>query len=604
MDTEPDAYHLGTLHHATLTIGPPRHHYHVLQAAAASLVYGTLQLTLAVHRSARAAPLASAVVLLAAPRCAQAALALPAACGRVLCPWHVAAQQQQLHLSRLVVLAATLLQPHMQQQQQPQHLAAAGSGTVPEGGEDGGKGTKAAPAAAAAQAGVLPVPPLVLMDTCLSVLSHAPAGAEALCLQALRLALCGELLRPLLQLAHKEAAALASAHPQLALAAAGVPNGSSTGSAGAGGLTGVLFSAPYPLPPGPPDADEAAEVLFESFAASWLSLIAQRRLEGGANQRRAGGSEAEGVEEGQQQGRARPAARVQLAPLTLGLCQLQQQAGSRLAAPPQWMMLEAHRLPATGGGGQQQHATPPPLHPVGCALMLCLGMEAAPGGSQLLRGLPAGSKEAAALQAAFVFRAGEMLAEEQRQQGRGRGPRGQGGDGDGDADESWREPLVRWALAGLSQRYLCKGGGSAVSWMWGLGDFDMLAMRWGQACCCRTPARRTCYATAVTMWSMANAALRCTCRARRRRPRRTAARARCPPRRPPPPPGCPARWLSGWGSCWRPPRGATRCWGRTWRWRCGPRRTPWCGCRCGGKAGAVGAGCTRGSTWQWGGCVR
>lgn len=453
---------------------PHRHHHHVPQAAAASLVYGTLQLTLAVHRSARAAPLASAVVLLAAPRCAQAALALPAACGRVLCPWHVAAQQQQLHLSRLVVLAATLLQPHMQQQQlqpQPQPHATAGAGSASGGGEDAGTGTGAAPAAAATQAGVLPVPPLVLMDTCLSVLSHAPAGAEALCLQALRLALCGELLRPLLQLAHKEAASLAATHPQLALAAAGVPNGSSTGSSGADGLGAVLASAPYPLPPGPPDADEAAEVLFESFAASWLSLIAQRRLEGGANRSRAGGDEAEVEGQQQQQQGRRPAARVQLAPLTLGLCQLQQQAGSRLAAPPQWMMLEAHRLPASGGGGQQQQA-PPPLHPVGCALMLCLGMEAAPGRSQLLRGLPAGSKEAAALQAAFVFRAGEMLAEGQRQQGRGRGPRGQGGeavDGDGDADESWREPLVRWALAGLTQRYLCKGGGSTVSPGMGLG---------------------------------------------------------------------------------------------------------------------------------------
>ncbi|GFR41248.1 hypothetical protein Agub_g1922, partial [Astrephomene gubernaculifera] len=506
-----------------------------LQVTAAALLYGTLQLAAAVHRdnsnptsssasataaagaaAAAAAPLAAAVLTAASPLSCQAAVAIPAAVGRVLCPWHVAALQQQLHITRLMLLAGCLLPPSY-------YVTTTTHG---DGGDNGcqAAATAATTATAAAKAKASELPQGAekgspsskqpeeeeeeeeeekqqqqrqrlqsrLLEGCLSVLSTAPPGAEGLCLQALRLALRGELLRAPLHAAHAAAAELPRRNPRLALAAAGMPYNSAASA-----------DAPFPLPSTPPDAEAVAEVLFESYAASWLSLISQRRLAAGTKDASSSntdtaaaaatapytaGSDAPAAQPPQPPQPPQPQLLLPRPdPLELVAVSLQGQRGSRLPAPSQWQLMEAHLLPASASASstssvrqqqqqgvagtqqqqQQQVQQAQPYHPVGCALMLCLGLETSSGGSRagrgaggagggaggaggagggggVLRWLTAGPKLQAALQAAYLFRAGEMLPQPP----------------DESSEGSWREPLVRWGLAGLCHRYLCSEDGA------------------------------------------------------------------------------------------------------------------------------------------------
>ncbi len=125
------------------------------QAAAASLLYSVLQLAAAVHRdvpdapAAAAGPLAVAAVTAAGPRCCQAAVAVPALVGRVLCLWHAAAMQRQLHLTRLLLLAGTLLPPHCYQPDPDGSEGFSGSSVAGGDGDAGGIGDSGSQADAA-----------------------------------------------------------------------------------------------------------------------------------------------------------------------------------------------------------------------------------------------------------------------------------------------------------------------------------------------------------------------------------------------------------------------------------------------------------------------
>ncbi|GIL72695.1 hypothetical protein Vretifemale_2935, partial [Volvox reticuliferus] len=475
-----------------------------LQAAAASLLYSVLQLTAAVYRDSpavAAGPLAANVLSAAAPLCCQAAAAIPAMVGRVLCPWHAAAMQRQLHLTRLMLLSATLLPPAFYQ---PHNNDCSSSRTDIrtssfEGGVcgfNGHPGTVVEHPTSSAEEEEEEEErqrlQMLVLEGCLAALSASPPGAEDLCLQALRLALREVLLLQPLQAAHAAAAELTAANAKLALAAAGVPYTTAFET------TNLGTAAPFPLPDVPPLAAQVADVLFESYAASWLSLVSQRRLAAGSAVPPPRITMTQPTRDAltgfPQPARGSPLQPPlpRLDPLDLIPTSLQGQQGSRLPAPGQWAMLEAHRLPYQApecsqhqeqgrlqklrearrpdeewqqqeqGQGQEDNwaAQIATLHPVGCALMLCLGREVnssslqeawkdsrrGGSGSSTLQWLSAGAKAQAALQAVYLFRVDEMV------------PR----DADEVSEGSWRDPYVRWALAGLSHRYLFGRDGSQV----------------------------------------------------------------------------------------------------------------------------------------------
>ncbi|GIL43291.1 hypothetical protein Vafri_1076, partial [Volvox africanus] len=480
-----------------------------LQAAAASLLYGVLQLTAAVYRDSSAAAagqLAANVMTAAAPLCCQAAAAVPAMVSRVLCPWHAAAMQRQLHLTRLMLLAATLLPPAFYQPHddggsssrkdiQTSSADGRGHGINDRAGTAVDRPTSSADHEEEEEEEGEECQRLqmLVLEGCLATLSVSPPGAEGLCLQALRLALREALLLQPLHAAHAAAAELTAANAKLALAAAGVSytTGSEADNAGTG--------APFPLPDMPPLAAQVADVLFESYAASWLSLVSQRRLNGGSalsSPRNSVTQPAKGASTGlppPPRGPRQQPPLPRLDPLDLTPVSLQGQQGSRIPAPGQWAMLEAHRLPhqvAQHSQHQEQVRLQKPrevltpnkewqqeqeqeqeqeekraaqvatLHPIGCALLLCLGREvntsglraagrtggSSGGGSSTLQWLPEGAKAQAALQAVYLFRVEEMV------------PR----DADEGTEGSWRDPCVRWALAGLSHRYIFSRDGSQV----------------------------------------------------------------------------------------------------------------------------------------------
>lgn len=444
-----------------------------LQAAAAELVQGCMRLGSALHRpsdthaedveevqeqegessggDAYAASFALHVQSALAPQLAWQVSSASGG-GTSLKPWDLARLQQQQPLVRLLLAASRLADWHEQQQQvQAGHAVSSGS-AASESGQVKSQAGKAAG--------------LASMDAWLSVPVLSPPGAEAQCLPALRYACKPQNLSQLLPGALASMAALQAESPRLAVAAAGLrdcPAGSSAAAAAALG--------PYPLPSSV-DAEAVGRALFEGYAAAWLSMINATRLDGGEQGSGSGGAAG-----------ADPAAGG--GPLSGRLCEpfLGEGAGSRLPAPPVWLMSEALLLPAhptqSSRGSQQRSAPtagPAPMHPAAGALALACALEAA-GSRYMARCGSGGRKLACALQAAFLFNAAELV-EMQRSAAAGAGSRGSHrnghgamgahGEEEGEEEEAgagaWWEPLARWALAALSQRYGLHGQpGSAWS---------------------------------------------------------------------------------------------------------------------------------------------
>ncbi|KAG1667644.1 hypothetical protein FOA52_004671 [Chlamydomonas sp. UWO 241] len=290
-----------------------------------------------------------------------------------------------------------------------------------------------------------------------------PPGSEALAMDALSAGLAPARVAGTLSAARAHLAAAAGRGARagwaraLVAAAAGVPSHVDA-------LTDVVLSAapylcPYSLTPGPGTGNAAdggirggdpsalASVLLDSYAASWLSLVSVDRVEAAAR----GGappthSNPATPPPQQQQQQQPPLPKPSLArPHWEESPPGAAPPASRLPLPPGWPLMEAHQLPGQAA------------HPVGAALALALGLQLC--GSGNARGAAAAAAAAPlspafggmlrwAVNLACLFDSGDLL---RSSEGIGAVSGADDDGGGGGGGPAWRDPLARWALAGLLQ---------------------------------------------------------------------------------------------------------------------------------------------------------
>ncbi|KAL4859817.1 Transcriptional elongation regulator MINIYO [Chlorella vulgaris] len=241
-------------------------------------------------------------------------------------------------------------------------------------------------------------------DTALALLQLLPAGDEAGALQLMAL-----LLGPH-QLQGPAAAACSCVLALAASPAAQLAAGSGGGSAGS--------------PPTLPAAQVLSPLLLAGYAVVWLAMVSQH----------VGGDE--GPEEDASVGAEPPSSSAILRP-----------QGSRLPLPADWMLGELPLPPPEAG------VVAEPGFAAACALLLALGLEEQQLGSLSAAGL---ASEAALVQS--KLRRAVMLVYGDREQAAA----APAAAAQREQDEVWDQPLARWCLAALMQRY-CSADTTAAS---------------------------------------------------------------------------------------------------------------------------------------------
>lgn len=236
-----------------------------------------------------------------------------------------------------------------------------------------------------------------LLDGALAVLPLAAPGNEAVGLRALLLATMQPVLDATLQLAVNEITSLPDSNARAA-AAAGGANLHELNSTEQPPAASTHVEASYPQPV-TIDLAHVRRCLFEGYSASWLSMAAVQPPSTSATSDQDQGS----------------------ASLPLRGLFLDTSSSSRLPASPHWLLSEILAVPrppvdsssqkgaahAAGASSVAQGEWETMPHPVGCALLLALGLHA--GSSGYLRLLPAHKVMQSAVKLAFMYNSSELL---------------------------------------------------------------------------------------------------------------------------------------------------------------------------------------------------
>ncbi|KAF8057274.1 Oxsr1 [Scenedesmus sp. PABB004] len=330
-------------------------------------------------------------------------------------PWRLAQLATQQYQLRLLIRLARPLLPALAQGQQQQGQRGAGT----------------------AEGALL----WRLVDGLLCVPALSAPGQEVQALQALQLVLgpgapaggAGGVPGQLLAAARGAVQELRARGGPLAAAAAGLRADTLPAAAadGAGGAERACPHWPAVLDPSGVDLAAWCRVLLDGYAVAWLSVVAQpaEQLE----QQRT---------EQQQDAASRPPAEL---PLPRAL--VAESEGSRLPAPPEWLLAEVLALPRQQDGGDVGGA----LHPAAAAALLALGLEAQADSSYMSAAAGPGAKLEALLQLLYLGKPGQLLP-----------PRQQAALGPG-----WQAADARWVGAVLSERYaaaaVAAGGGAPAA---------------------------------------------------------------------------------------------------------------------------------------------
>ncbi|GAX82221.1 hypothetical protein CEUSTIGMA_g9649.t1 [Chlamydomonas eustigma] len=254
-----------------------------------------------------------------------------------------------------------------------------------------------------------------IIDATLSVLVMSAPAAENQCLSALSLAMHHPTTRSLLQSSlHYLSHTLPARNPVLAAAAAATSPST---------LLSPSSTVPYPCPA----ADSASNhnisnLLLNSYAASWLSMLNVSKAAANSGQDRLGLD-------------------ASTSPSSYLTSTFWDDGGegssscaSRLPLPGTWPLMEAHLLP-------DQHQLP-----AGPALLLNLGLHLSSSTYYSNTAPNPASRLKWAVHMAYLFDSNQLLA--QGEEGACPG----GGMMTGALGHPWRDPWVRWSLAGLVQQ--------------------------------------------------------------------------------------------------------------------------------------------------------
>jgi hypothetical protein len=258
-----------------------------------------------------------------------------------------------------------------------------------------------------------------VIDAALSVLVISSPAAEKQCLSALSLAMHHPTTKALMQIAADYLSiSLPATNPALvAAAAAATPSAILTPSA----------TLPYPCPTTADSAtDSISNVLLNSYAASWLSMLNVSKADNNSAQDRLGFHE------------PLPSSHLTSTFWDDG-SEGSSCSASRLPLPGPWPLMESHLLP-----NQRQL-------PVGLALLLNLGLHLSPSTYYSSAAPNPASRLKWAVHLSYLFDSRQLLAGMEE----GGGPVEDTTMTATEAlGQTWCNPLVRWSLAGLVQQ-LC-----------------------------------------------------------------------------------------------------------------------------------------------------
>lgn len=221
-------------------------------------------------------------------------------------------------------------------------------------------------------------------DALMAVLVASPPGAEAQCLTALRLLTAPESLQPVIAAGMQAMQRLSDTSPVLSMAAAGLSfqqqqdslasQADSTVGSAAVGVAATVTSAAVPYPvPATPNVSTASMVLFDGWAATWLSMVAASNEGPAAPSQQPDNSQAAGQpDSGTAAAGAAEPRRVRRRVARVPVPRCQDIEGSRLPAPPTWHIREILAVPTQHSRPGPGRKVPQPgqaVNPVAAALL-------------------------------------------------------------------------------------------------------------------------------------------------------------------------------------------------------------------------------------------